>query len=164
MKTFFKLVQKSIQQITSHLLLEIFIYGMPIISVYFLTSWGVPVVLAWILAILITIALLIAIATVLSILGSMFNELSGFTSSKRSYSKVRLASSIAKILTNSSSSEWHEYQDWLHDILLARRQLIDAKCPRWKVAVITHWRLSILCIVVGANKIGRLASRFLRLG
>ena len=67
--------------------------------------------------------------------------------------EIRLARSISRTIAESKSTEWHEYQDWLHDILLARRQLLDAKHPQWKVSAITYWRLSVFCIVVGMSKL-----------
>ena len=38
-------------------------------------------------------------------------------------------------------------------MLLARRQLLDAKCPKWKVFLITYWRLSRFFMVVSLMRI-----------
>ena len=64
-----------------------------------------------------------------------------------------LARLISRTIAERESTQWHEYQDWLHDILLSRRQLLDAKHPRWKVSLVTYWRLSTFCLVVGINKV-----------
>ena len=49
--------------------------------------------------------------------------------------------------------EWREYQDWLHDILLAHDQLLASKCIRWKAIMITYWHLSVLLVVVSLTRI-----------
>lgn len=66
---------------------------------------------------------------------------------------------VAQNLSDSKPQQWEEYQDWLHDILLARRQLLDAKCPLWKVKLITYKRLSAFCVVVGVSKVKQVATR-----
>ena len=70
--------------------------------------------------------------------------------------EVKFADAIAGTLSHNSPQEWEEYQHWLHDILLARRQLLASGTPRWKVTLITYWRLTALCITVSAIKLRRL--------
>ena len=112
---------------------------------------GIPQNIASTLAIVISFSLLIAAIYLLYSLETSY-EKRRLTKNKRK-GEVRLAHSIAKFFADSSSTEWSEYQDWLHDILLARCQLLDAKCPVWKVKLITYKRLSIFCIVVGISKV-----------
>ena len=71
--------------------------------------------------------------------------------------EIKLANWIAKTLSNKASGEWSEYQDWLHDILLARRQLLARGCPSWKAALIAYWRLGGLWVVVSLIKLRRVA-------
>ena len=76
--------------------------------------------------------------------------------------EVRFAHAIAKFFANSRSSQWYEYQDWLHDILLARQQLLAEKCPQWQVKLITYRRLTVFCLVVGMNKVRRIVANMKR--
>ncbi|MBD1805885.1 hypothetical protein H6F98_10535 [Microcoleus sp. FACHB-SPT15] len=78
--------------------------------------------------------------------------------------EVKLADWIAQTLCAKASQEWEEYQDWLHDILLVRRQLLDSGSSRWKVTLLTYWRLIALCVTVTLIKLRRLvlAARRLR--
>jgi ABC-type transport system involved in cytochrome bd biosynthesis fused ATPase/permease subunit len=71
--------------------------------------------------------------------------------------EVKLADWIAQTLSTKAPQEWEDYQDWLHDILLARRQLLDHGYPVWKVTGMTYWRLIGLCITVALIKLRRLA-------
>jgi len=70
-----------------------------------------------------------------------------------------LAYKIGQNLDDGKSQQWHEYQDWLHDIMLSRRQLLDEQCPRWKVKLITYRRLGVFCAVVGMSKVRQVAVR-----
>ena len=70
---------------------------------------------------------------------------------------VKLADWIAQILATKAPQEWEEYQDWLHDILLDRRQRLDEGDPHWRVTALTYWRLTGLCITVSLIKLRRLA-------
>ncbi|MDJ0531901.1 MAG: hypothetical protein QNJ70_05280 [Xenococcaceae cyanobacterium MO_207.B15] len=72
--------------------------------------------------------------------------------------EVKLADNIAQILATKSPREWEEYQDWLHDILLIRRQLLERHCPRWKVIILTYWRLFAFCVIISLIKLKRFAS------
>ena len=142
----------------SQLLLET-LMGISILGFGFLlTSWGIPQ----------NLALYIAIGTVLALLIlAAFIYYNLYKSRKSSKTKLKgeakLAYWIAQTFSHKASQEWVEYQDWLHDILLARRQLIDNKCPRWKVSLITYWRLSVLYVVVGLIKIKQVTARIMKL-
>ncbi|MEQ8755392.1 MAG: hypothetical protein RID09_17995 [Coleofasciculus sp. G1-WW12-02] len=70
---------------------------------------------------------------------------------------VKLADLIAQTLAEKAPQEWEEYQDWLHDILLDRRQRLDEGDPHWRVTLLTYWRLTRLCITVTLIKLRRLA-------
>ncbi|MFP4121455.1 hypothetical protein [Coleofasciculus sp.] len=70
---------------------------------------------------------------------------------------VQLADWIAQTLATKAPQEWEEYQDWLHDILLDRRQRLDQGDPYWRVTALTYWRLTGLCITVSLIKLRRLA-------
>jgi hypothetical protein len=77
-------------------------------------------------------------------------------------SEVSFANWIARTLSHQASQEWEEYQDWLHDILLDYRQLLNRNIPRWQVTLVTYWRLTRLCITVSAIKLKKLAIRATR--
>lgn len=70
---------------------------------------------------------------------------------------VKFADWIARLLSTKAPQEWEEYQDWLHDILLARRQLLDRDAPHWKVTLVTYWRLVGFCVTVTSIKLKRMA-------
>ena len=70
-----------------------------------------------------------------------------------------LANWIAQNLAQKAPREWDEYQDWLHDILLDRFQMLDQGYPVWKVRMITYWRLVGFCLIVSLTKLRRLAIR-----
>ncbi|MBE9129280.1 MULTISPECIES: hypothetical protein [unclassified Coleofasciculus] len=70
--------------------------------------------------------------------------------------EVRFANWIARILSNKTPQVWEDYQDWLHDILLNYRQLLESGAPRWQVTIVTYWRLTRFCITVGTLKLKRL--------
>lgn len=70
---------------------------------------------------------------------------------------VKFADWIARLLSTKAPQDWEEYQDWLHDILLARRQLLDRDVPHSKVTLVTYWRLVGLCITVTSIKLKRMA-------
>ena len=113
-----------------------------------------PQNIASILAIAIALGLLIFAVCVLY----KFNREKKPTKNKRE-GEIKLASRISRTFANQTSTEWNEYQDWLHDILLSRQQLLDAKCPLWKVKLITYRRLSMFCIVVTIAKVKQAALR-----
>ena len=75
---------------------------------------------------------------------------------------MSFANWIARTLSHQASQEWEEYQDWLHDILLDYRQLLNRNIPRWQVTLVTYWRLTRLCITVSAIKLKKLAMRATR--
>lgn len=72
----------------------------------------------------------------------------------------KLAHWIGKTLAQKAPKEWEEYQDWLHDILLDRWQMIERGLPRWKVRTITYWRLIGFCFMVGLIKLRRMVIRY----
>ena len=114
---------------------------------YLFLSWGISYNLAN------YAALALAIAILLSALSFEAWQKSKKQPKKHSKSKVKLANWIASYLADRTSPEWIEYQDWLHDILLARCQLLNAKCPKWKVFILTYWRLSGFLVIVSLAKI-----------
>ncbi|NET91463.1 MAG: hypothetical protein F6K45_25845 [Kamptonema sp. SIO1D9] len=71
--------------------------------------------------------------------------------------EVKLADWIARIVSTKAPREWTEYQDWLHDLLLNRRQLLEKGESRLRVTALTYWRLMGFCITVSAIKLKRLA-------
>ena len=162
-KVILGLLKEFIQRALVEILFEICILVQPLVYVYLLTSWGIPLSIALIMAIIATIASLIMITALLTIVGSVINKLDKSPESTKLKAEVRLARRIAEVLANRSASEWTEYQDWLHDILLKRRQLLDARHPRWRVSLITYWRLSVFCTVVAASKIKQVTFILLRL-
>ncbi len=124
---------------------------------YLLAVWGIPH----------NIALYIAIATALGLLiFAVYISYKSYRKNKparnRRKSELKLARWISRTLNARNSTQWHEYQDWLHDIMLSRRQLLDAKYPRWKVKLITYWRLSVFCVVVSVGKIKQVATSIRR--
>ncbi|WP_019507666.1 hypothetical protein [Pleurocapsa sp. PCC 7319] len=127
---------------------------------YVFASWGMSQNLALYIAVVLALGLSIVVALVIVI----DNGYKSKSSMRRKVKgEVKLAVWIAQIFSNQTSSEWTEYQDWLHDILLARRQLLDTKCPRWKVAILTYWRLSILWVVVSMTKMKSIAVSIMKL-
>ena len=158
-----KILEEFIKHVAIHILLEICLIVTPLVFVNLLTGWGIASTVAWAIAIVATIAFWILIAAVLTIIGSILNRSSESPKLARSRKEIPLARRIAQILSDKSSPEWIEYQDWLHDILLARRQLINNGSPRWKVTLITHWRLIAFCTVVTVNKTKRATSKILKI-
>jgi hypothetical protein len=118
-----------------------------------LAKLGISEVMAIALGLVMTIILC---ATVYS----LFHR-SKFKTSRQK-SEVKFANWIVKTLFSQASSEWLEYQDWLHDILLARQQLLNRGCPSWKVTLITYWRLGALCTIVTSIKLRNAAIALLR--
>ena len=118
---------------------------------------GMPQNIASTLAIAIALGLLILALYIFC----KFSQTTKPTKNKRA-GEIKLASKISQTFAEQKSTEWHEYQDWLHDILLARQQLLDAKHPRWKVKLITYKRLSIFCIVVSVSKVKQIVASMRR--
>ena len=146
-------IARFFQFAVGQLLLETFLAVSIIGFSYLFSSWGLSLHFALVLAIISTIALTLSLAVLKAYVYSKL-----YTSSD-SKEEIKLAKYISRTLTNKTSTEWNEYQDWLHDILLARRQLLDANCPQWKVKIITYRRLGVFCIVVGIGKVRQVATR-----
>ncbi|MBK4729826.1 hypothetical protein JJD41_08105 [Oxynema sp. CENA135] len=70
---------------------------------------------------------------------------------------VKFADWIAQTLARKAPREWEEYQDWLHDILFARRQMLDEGDRPWQVTALTYGRLIALCVTVARLKLRRWA-------
>ena len=139
-----KLLRFAVKQLLLEISLGITILGLA----YVFASWGISQNLALYVAIAVVLGLFIVAALVID------NGYKSKSSMKRkAEGELKLAVRIAHMLSKKASLEWTEYQDWLHDILLARDQLLVSKCPRWKVVMITYWRLSVLLIVVSLTKI-----------
>ena len=137
---------------TKQLLLEISLAVSVIGFSYLFTSWGLPL----------NAAFLLAIGMILCLIVMAFSLFSEPNSSANLKGEVKLAQRIGQILTNRTSTEWDEYQDWLHDVMLSRQQLLDAKCPQWKVKLITYKRLSVFCIVVAISKVKQVTTSIWR--
>ncbi len=146
-----------ISKILLYLVCEGAVYALIIIIGALLVNFGLPQSLAISISIALVIATLIISYTTYRQHRIITRR---WRKNRQHYSmkgEVRFADVIAKILSQNSPREWEEYQDWLHDILLARRQLLASGIVRWKVTLITYWRLTALCITVGAIKLRRFA-------
>ena len=146
-----------IPKVLLYLICEGAVYALIIITGALLISFGVPQSLA----LSISIALII---TTIVISYTTYRQHRNITSRSRKNrqhkplkGEVKFADAIAGILSQKSPREWEEYQDWLHDILLARRQSLASGSPQWKVTLITYWRLTALCVTVSTIKLRRLA-------
>lgn len=135
-----------------YVLLEVFLALFVIGLSYLFTSWSIPLSVASVMAIGLTLILFILTVYI------------SFKSNNISKPKgdLKLAHWIAQTFSSKSSPEWSEYQDWLHDILFSRGQLLDAKYPQWKVKLITYRRLSAFLIVVVISKLRQFASNIRR--
>ena len=134
-----KFVKFAVGQLMLELFLAVSIIGFS----YLFMSWGLALPVASIMAIPSTLILLILTAYV-------FFELNSLTKPK---GEVKVAQRISRILTDKRSTEWNEYQDWLHDIMQDRQQMLTMKRPQWQVKLITYRRLSVFCVVVGMSKV-----------
>ena len=150
-----RLVLIGIPKILLYLICEGAIYALILIIGVLLVKFGIPQAFALALSITLIIATFVISYTTIrqhriitrrSRKNRQHNSVKG---------EVRFADSIAKILSQNSPREWEEYQDWLHDILLAHRQLIASGVAKWKVTLITYWRLTALCVTVSAIKLRR---------
>ncbi len=152
-----RLVLIGIPKILLYLICEGAIYALILVIGVLLVKFGLPQAFALGLSITLIIASLIISYTTIRqhrIITRRSRKNRPHNSVK---GEVRFADAIAGILSQNSPREWEEYQDWLHDILLARCQLLDRKIPGWKVTLITYWRLTALCITVSAIKLRRFA-------
>lgn len=147
-KAISKIISQALKFIVRQIFWETLFWVATLGLVYLLVNWGISQHIALYLAIAIILMMLVFAAYIVHKSSPKKKETKG---------EVKLAHWIAQTFAHKSSTEWTEYQDWLHDILLSRRQLLDAKYPRWKVKLITYWRLSNFCLVVGINKIKQAA-------
>lgn len=139
-----KFLRFAVEQVLFEIFLGIITLGLA----YVFASWGMSQNLALYIAVVLALGLFIAAVLIID---TGYKSKSSMRS--RAKGELNLAVRIAHMFSNKASSEWTEYQDWLHDILLARDQLLASKCPRWKVVMITYWRLSVLLVVVSLIKI-----------
>ena len=147
-KAIARIGKKLLRLAVKQLLLEISVGIITLGLAYGFTSWGMSQNLALFIAVVLALGLFI-VATL--VIDNWYK--SKFSMRSKAKGELKLAVRIAQMLSNKASSEWTEYQDWLHDILLARDQLLVSKCPRWKVVMITYWRLNVLLVVVSLIKI-----------
>ena len=150
-----RLVLIRIPKILLYLICEGAIYALILIIGVLLVKFGIPQAFALGLSIALVIATLVISYTTIRqhrIITRRSRKNRPHNSVK---GEVRFADAIAKMLSQNSPREWEEYQDWLHDILLARRQLIASGIAKWKVTLITYWRLTTLCVTVSVIKLRR---------
>lgn len=158
-RSILRIVQASIKIISQlflrgirELLLEILLFGLGLGLIFLFSSWGASNSFA--LGLSIVIVILICIFSI---------RFFFFSQSKLVRKKVRgeeqLANWIAQNLAQKAPKEWDEYQDWLHDILFDRFQMLDRGYPIWKVKMITYGRLIGFCFVLSLIKLRRLAIR-----
>ena len=146
-----KIITELVRRVLKELLIETVLFGVGLGLTMFFSYLGVPNRLALGLSIVILIC-------ILSVCFSYFHK------SKLAKNKVKgeekLADWIAQTLAQKAPQEWEEYQDWLHDILLDRFQMLDRGFPVWKVRMITYGRLTGFCVTISLIKLRRLAIRF----
>jgi hypothetical protein len=160
-KAIFYLIWKLCKYAIGYVLLtEIPMYILILGFAYLLVSWGMANNIALEVAYYLFCAFLALWA--LYCIFCFFNK-SAKSGQKFLSKEVRLARWITQTFFPKQSTEWAEYQDWLHDILLARCQLLDAKSPRWQVTLLTYWRLSLLCLIVCLIKIRRATASLMKL-
>ena len=152
-----RLLLIGIPKVLLYLICEGGVYALIIIIGALLVSFGVPQSLA----LGISIALIITTIVISYTTYRQHRNITRHSRKNRQHKplkgEVKFADAIAGILSQKSPREWEEYQDWLHDILLARRQSLASGSPQWKVTCITYWRLTTLCITVSAIKLRRFA-------
>lgn len=161
-KSIIKTINPFFLRAVNYLLTEIVLYSVVLGLTFVFHLLGASNSLAFGLSIvtLILIGILVAIGFF-----SLFqSKLSKRRTLRTAFNKVRgeekLADWISQTLAQKAPQEWEEYQDWLHDIFLARIQLLDRGFPVWKVRMITYWRLIGFCLTVTFIKLRRLAIRF----
>ena len=148
LKAIFKGSANLFQFGTKQLLFELSLATLVVGLSYLFTVWGISLNIALLLAIAIALGLFLVAIYIL-----YKREPNQRLNVNKYRGEIGLARLISQTVAEKESAQWHEYQDWLHDIMLSRRQLLDGKCLQWKVSSITYWRLSIFCIVVAINKV-----------
>lgn len=134
------------------------LFGTGGLLLYFFVTLGIPQNVALFLAIIIVLILL---SLFILALNTLNNKKQKLTRSKTK-GEIKLAQWITQTIANQNSTEWEEYQDWLHDILLSRQQLLDARYPRWQVSLITYKRLGEFWVVIGITKVKQVATSIWR--
>lgn len=142
---------------TKQLLFELFLATVVIGLSYLFTIWGISQNIALWLAVAVVLGLLLVAIYIFSKL-----ERNKRPNENKFRGEIGLAWWISQTFAEKKSTEWNEYQDWLHDILLSRRQLLDAKYPQWKVQLITYWRLWMFCIMMGIGRVKQMTVRIWR--
>ena len=138
-------------------LLEIVLFGVGLGLAFIFYSLGASNSLALGLSLVIVISIVIlAIRFFFFRKSKLARSRTVITTSTKIRAEEKLVNWIAQTLAQKAPQEWEEYQDWLHDILLDRLQLLDRGVPVWKVRVITYWRLTGFCLIVGLMKLRRL--------
>lgn len=157
LKAIAKIIVRFLKFALGQLLFEALFGSLILGCAYILVSWGIYSEFTF------YIAFAIALTVCILLIGIASSLTSSFKHKKSKRAKVFLAAWLAKTCVDRTSPQWTEYQDWLHDIFLARRQLLDAKCPKWKVTIITYWRLSAFLAIVTLAKIKNIAVSVMRL-
>lgn len=152
-KTILIVVRCLIEQLLTEMLLMMGTLGVG----YLLATIGISQTIAWYVAITIALGLL-AIATYI-----MFSRRTKTLPKNNRRGEIRLAQWVSRSFANQTSIEWNEYQDWLHDIMLSRRQLLADKHPRWQVKLITYRRLTAFLVIVGMSKLKQVVADLKRL-
>ena len=150
-KTMMKFFKFAIKQLLLEMSFAVLVIGFS----YLFNSWGLPLNAAFAMAIAMTLCLICLLILALS----LFSESNPDGKSKV---EVKLARRIGQILANRTSTEWNEYQDWLHDIMLSRQQLLNANYPRWQVKLITYRRLSAFCLIIVFSRIKQVTAKMWR--
>ena len=156
-KAIARLTIKFFKYALKYLVIEIFFGSLILGCAYILVSWGISADMSFYLA----LGTILTICALLIVIGFVVNNT--FKHQQPKKVKIKLATWLANTFLDRTSLEWTEYQDWLHDIFLARRQLLETKCPRWKVNIITYWRLSAFFVIVSLARIKNIAVSVMRL-
>ncbi|MGK7952142.1 MAG: hypothetical protein AB4368_26000 [Xenococcaceae cyanobacterium] len=158
-KTFSKITAELLRRGIKELLVELALFGIGLGLSVILSFFGLSNSFALGLSISIVIIFCILCIRFFSPRQSRLARREALgTAPNRLKGEEKLADWIAQTLTRKAPQEWEEYQDWLHDILLARLHLLDRGYPLWKVRMITYGRLTVFCLTVILIKLRRLAT------
>jgi hypothetical protein len=165
LKTGFKTAKIVVEACVDYLFAEIFFFATGCLLWYFLVASGISQNMASRIS---QNIVFIAIIVVLILFSLFIFALHTFSNKKQKLTRqktngeIKLAQWITQAIVNPNSTEWEEYQDWLHDIMLSRQQLLDVKFPRWQVSLITYKRLGVFWVVVGISKVKQVATSIWR--